>query len=216
MISLLRTTLFVLPWVLLIGILSWLLVEEKLTTDDTAPTQEVYQSSILIRVEQMGNLELVKYNFQEVTEIKKVAESMDFKFFKWKAQTDSKAVLISSGSAVGCIDLTRLKRSDISADGDTLYVTLPAPEMCFFKIDLEKSRIYDLQIDYLLKEDRAAFMEELYETAEANIKTTALEMGIIEQARENAQVLLRPLFEEISGKPVVLTFGMESKIFPDR
>lgn len=209
MISLLRTILFVLPWALLIGILSWLLVEEKLTTDDIEPSREVYQSSILNRVEQMGNLELVKYNFQEVTEIKKVAESMDFKFFKWKAQTDSKAVLISSGSAVGCIDLTRIRREDINAGSDTVYITLPTPEMCFFKIDLEKSRIYDLQIDYLRKEDRAAFMDQLYDEAEKNIRKTALDMGILEQARENAQTLLQPLFEEISGKPVVLTFSME-------
>ncbi len=164
----------------------------------------------------MGNLELVKYNFQEVTEIKKVAETMDFKFFKWKAQTDSKAVLISSGSAVGCIDLTQLKRSDINDISDTLYIKLPAPTMCFFKIDMEKSRIYDLQIDYLLKEDRAAFMDQLYDEAEQNIKNTALSMGILDQARDNAQTLLRPLFEEISGKPVVLSFAMEAKISSDR
>ncbi len=216
MISLLRTILFVLPWALLIGILSWLLVEEKLTVDNSAPSKEIYQSSILTRVEQMGNLELVKYNFQEVTEIKKVAETMDFKFFKWKAQTDSKAVLISSGSAVGCIDLTQLKRSDINDISDTLYIKLPAPTMCFFKVDMEKSRIYDLQIDYLLKEDRAAFMDQLYDEAEQNIKNTALSMGILDQARDNAQTLLRPLFEEISGKPVVLSFAMETKISSDR
>lgn len=211
MIALLRTILFVLPWALLIGLLSWLLLEEKLTSDDGEPPREVYQSSILNRVEQMGNLELVKYNFQEVTEIKKAAESMDFKFFKWKAQTDSKAVLISSGSAVGCIDLTRIRREDINAESDTVYITLPTPEMCFFKIDLEKSRIYDLQIDYLRKEDRASFMDQLYDEAEKNIRKTALDMGILEQARENAQTLLQPLFEEISGKPVVLTFSMDIK-----
>ena len=211
MIALLRTLLFVLPWALLIGLLSWLLIEEKLSPDDTTPTKEIYQSSILTRVEQMGNLELVKYNFQEVTEIRKVAEAMDFKFFKWKAQTDSKAVLISSGSAVGCIDLTRLRLSDINTENDTLYVRLPAPEMCFFKIDLEKSRIYDLQIDYLRKEERAAFMDQLYDEAEKNIRTTALEMGILDQARENAQILLQPLFEEISGRPVVLGFSLDSK-----
>ena len=216
MISLLRTILFVLPWVLLIGVLSWLLVEEKLTIDDSEPSREVYQSSVLTRVEQMGNLELVKYNFQEVTEIKKVAESMDFKFFKWKAQTDSKAVLISSGSAVGCIDLTSLSSADINTEGDTLYVKLPAPEMCFFKVDLEKSRIYDLQIDYLPKEERADFMEQLYDEAEKNIRATALNMGILEQARENAQTLLQPLFEEISGKPVVLSFGMDVENRLDR
>lgn len=211
MIALLRTILFVLPWALLIALLSWLLIDEKLTSDDSAPTRETYQSSILTRVERMGNLELVKYNFQEVTEIKKVAESMDFKFFKWKPQTDSRAVLISSGSAVGCIDLTRLRSTDIITANDTLYIRLPAPEMCFFKIDLEKSRIYDLQIDYLRKEDRAAFMDQLYDEAEKNIRKTALDMGILEQARENAHLLLQPLFEEISGRPVVLSFGMDTK-----
>lgn len=216
MISLLRTLLLVIPWILLLAILSWLLIEEKLSPEEYTVNQETYQTILLSRVENMGNLELVRYNFQEVTELKKIADSYDFKFFKWKVKTDSKAVLISSGSAAGCIDLTKVKASHISTVDDTLYVTLPAPNICFFKIDLEKSRIYDLQMDYLRKEDQPEFMEELYSKAEESIKNSALDMGILDKAGENGITLLKPLFEEISKRPVVITYQLPEIEIPTR
>ncbi|SHK38815.1 Protein of unknown function [Reichenbachiella agariperforans] len=208
MIRLLKSILTVLPWLLLAGIISWMLVEEKFFTDHTDDTLEIHQSSILTRTEQIGKLELVKYNFQEVTEIKKVADYIDLKLFKYKPVPDSKAVLISSGTAVGCINLVQLTKDHIHQQNDTLYIRLPKPELCYFKIDLDQSRIYDLQIDYMNKEEKAKFMEQLYQEAESSIHQSAMEMGILDQTRNNAQDILVPLFEGLTGKKVVVTFEL--------
>ena len=129
----------------------------------------------------------MKYNFQEVSEVKKMADYVDLKFFKYKPVPDSKGVLISQGSAAGCIDLTKIKLEDITEENDTIYVSLPSPELCYFKIDLEKSRIYDLQVNYMSRDDQKEFIQELYKVAEAQIQDTALETGILDQTRENAQ-----------------------------
>ncbi|UXP31776.1 DUF4230 domain-containing protein [Reichenbachiella agarivorans] len=211
MIRLIRSILQILPWILLLAMLSWMVVEEKFFGDDPTVREEIYLSSVLSKVEQMGKLELVKYNFQEVTELKQVADYIDLKLFKYKPVPDSKAVLISTGMAVGCINLTQINRKSIREKNDTLYVRLPQPELCYFKIDLEQSRIYDLQIDYMNKEDKAKFMERLYQEAETKIRSSALEMGILEQTKENAKTILTPIFEGLSDKAVIFTFDIPTE-----
>ncbi|MEP5612912.1 MAG: DUF4230 domain-containing protein [Cyclobacteriaceae bacterium] len=212
MIKSLGVMLKLLPWILLTALISWMLFQEKLSNIWTEGEKETYQSTILNRVEQIGKLELVKYNFQEVTEIKKIADYVDLKLFKYKPLPDAKAVLISQGSATGCIDLTQLKASDLSEKSDTLYVSLPQPEICNFKIDLEKSRLYELQISYLPTTDQKEFIEQLYEVAEAEIREAALKSGILDQTMGNAELMLKPLLENISGKVVIITYQLDQSI----
>lgn len=201
-----------LPWVLLVIALVWIGFTGNFGFERIKGQTDTYQSTLLTRVEQIGKLELAKYNFQEVTEIKRVGDVIDLKFYKFKVAPDSKAVLISQGSATGCIDLTLLKPSDLREDGDTLYISLPKPEMCYFKIDLEKSRLYDLQINYLPVNERSKFIQELYQVAEQEIKVAALKTGIMEQTIENARLVLKPLFESISGKTVIIKFKMGTQL----
>ena len=125
MINLAKLILKILPWLLVVGLLSWMLIQEKMSFSSERVT-EIETNTILTKVEQRGKMELVKYNFQEVTEIKKIANSIDFKFFKYKPLPDSKGVLISQGSAAGCIDLTKIRVEDIQSENDTIYIKLPA------------------------------------------------------------------------------------------
>ena len=167
---------------------------------------ETYQSLVLDKVENIGKIELVRYNFQEITELKKLSAELDFRFFKLKNGPDSKAVLISKGEAAGCIDLTKITPKDIFTRGDTLFIKLPSPELCYFKLDLQESRIYDLNLGYLSDEDTEKFMDELYKKAESELKNAAIKSGIFQATITNAQVMLRPLFEEISDKKVQFVY----------
>ncbi len=200
------------PWALLLLLVLWLGFTNGFGIDRIKGSKETYQNTLLTRVEQIGKLELAKYNFQEVTEIKRVADVVDLKFFKYKIAPDSKAVLISQGSATGCLDLGKIGPEDIRIDTDTLYVTLPAPEICYFKIDLEKSRLYDLQINYLPPEQRTQFIQELYQVAERDIQEAALQTGILEQTNENALLVLKPLFESVSNKTVILQTRLDMRL----
>ncbi|WP_421764041.1 DUF4230 domain-containing protein [Ekhidna sp.] len=208
MINLLKLLLKILPWLLVVGLLSWMLIQEKMNFSKERIT-EIETNTILTKVEQLGKMELVKYNFQEVTEIRKIANSIDFKFFKYKPLPDSKGVLISQGSAAGCIDLSKIQLKDVLGRNDTIFISLPTPEICYFKIDLEKSRLYDLQIEYMRQEDRRDFVQELYKVAEKQIKNSSLESGILEQTRENAHSVLRPILESISDKTIILRFELD-------
>ena len=209
MIGLLKIILKILPWLLVIGLLGWMLMKETFSFQRMEGGKEIYQNTILNRVDQMGKMELVKYSFQEVTEIKKMADYIDFKLFKYRPIPDARAVLISQGSATGCIDLSLITEEDLTERNDTLYVTLPPPELCYFKIDLENSRLYDLKVTYMSEADRKSFIQELYRVAEKEIRDTAMETGILDQTRENAQIILKPLFESISGKTVMIQVKMD-------
>ncbi|MFK7952951.1 MAG: DUF4230 domain-containing protein [Ekhidna sp.] len=211
MINLLKLLLKILPWLIVVGLLSWMLIQEKLGSVWVEGNKEVRQTTILTKVEQMGKLELVKYNFQEVSEVKKIADYIDLKLFKYKPVPDAKGVLISQGSAAGCIDLTKIQLTDIEEVNDTIYVTLPLPELCYFKIDLEKSRIYDLQVNYMQPDDQKKFVQELYKVSEEQIRATAMEKGILEQTKENAHSVLRPILENISSQKVMIRFGLNGQ-----
>jgi hypothetical protein len=89
---------------------------------------------------------------------------------------------------------------------DTLYIKLPAPELCYFKLDLKQSQIYDLNLGYLSNEDKAKFMDDLYKKAEGELESAAIQSGIYEMTLANAEVVLKPLFEEVSGKSIVFLY----------
>lgn len=187
-----------LPWAILVGVAVWLYTNRDKFTDDEPIS--VSNETILKEIENLGKLELVKYNFKEITELKKNSKEY-LKFFK--LGPDSKIALISVGEAVGCIDLAKMKVEDIRTENDTLFIRLPDPELCYYKLDLNKTRIYSLQTNPLI--DEKAFVKKAYQNAESEIRKAALNSGILEQTLNNSEQFLKPFLEEISQKTVVFT-----------
>lgn len=150
---------------------------------------------VLEQVETLGKMELVKFKFKDVLEHK-------VEYSWWP---DSKAVLIISGEAVGCIDLSKVKKENITDGKDTLYLRLPAPEICYSKINHKDSRVYNTQ-SYSF--DQTKLVEQAYKEAEKQIQKTALQSNILEQTRTNADKILKPMFEQLTKKKVILTYEL--------
>lgn len=201
----LRLIFKILPWLIVVVLLLWVYLIFKSTQDTET---EINRSAMLYKIESLGKLELVRYNFKEITEIKEISKEY-FRLFK--LGPDSEIALISEGQAVGCIDLTKITEKDITLNNDTLYVRLPPAEICYYKLDMEKTRIYALKTNPL--KDEKKFIQKAYKHAEREIKEAAINTGILEQTRSNAELILKPLLEEISGKKVVLTDQTESVRF---
>ncbi|HAA16931.1 MAG TPA: DUF4230 domain-containing protein [Cytophagales bacterium] len=201
-----KKALQLLPWLLVVilGLLFFLFFRQ---TPDLTPNrnegQMVIQSTtVLEKVEDLGKLELVKHTFSEIIELKKENISYDTWFGRINApSTGAEIVLFTAGEAVGCIDLTKLAQEDIEEEGDTLWITLPQPELCYFKVDLENTRIYSYEVGYL--EDEKVFIDSAYKTAERKIQEAAIQSNILDQTAENAELMLGPLFSEVSGKKVL-------------
>lgn len=169
---------------------------------NSKPTEPVItHNMVLQQVTAIGKLELVKYHFKDVVEYQK--EQTDYSIIN-RMLPKAKAVLIVSGEAIGCIDLTKITTNDISDSQDTIYVYLPKPEMCVNKIDHQQSKVYDLANGYFVEQGK--MVSDAYAAAETQIQQSALSMGILEQTNENAVKILGPMLEKIAGKKVVLRF----------
>lgn len=181
-----------LPWVLVLlaGWFIWKkLMPHWLKTEDKIT---VTHNTVLTKVEALGRLELVRYNFKDVVEYKKEIQFLP----------DSRSVLIVSGEAVGCLDLSKVRKQDIVfPDDSTMLVYLPKPEICYSKIDHAKSKILFMENTYF---QDAELVDEAYKYAEKNIARSANHSGILKQTERNAERMLKPLLEAFSGRKVIL------------
>lgn len=162
------------------------------------PTIISNHNVVLEKIEELGKLELVKYKFRDVLEY-------NIKYDWWP---DSKTILIISGEAVGCIDLKKIQQKDIRDTKDTVYVHLPTPELCYYKLNHNESKVYDTK-SYSM--DATKMVSGAYAEAEKQVKRTALQSNILEQTKMNGEKLLKPLLEQISNKKVVFTYQPEIK-----
>lgn len=151
------------------------------------------QSIVLKEIKTLGKLELVRYTFKDIVEHEQVNAFLP----------NANAVLIVEGEATGCLDLTQINLDDITATDDSITVQLPNPELCGWKINHDRSRVYDTHFSFL---NESQLVSDAYRKAERQVKQAALTGGILNQTRQNANQLLRPLLERVSGKKVGLTF----------
>ena len=193
---LLRVLIRLLPWILVItvGIFIWRSFKDFFGTDDTEePAVTVNYNTILTSVEELGKMELVRYNFKDVVEYEKEVS---------RYIPNSKVVLIVAGEAVGCVDFTKIQAGDIVFEGDSIVqIALPEPELCYYKVNHSQSKVFSKENTYF---QDAELVEESFKYAENNIKRAALNSGILRQTTENAEKILKPMLEEITGKRVVL------------
>jgi Protein of unknown function (DUF4230) len=182
-------------------IVASIFVWEKLRNFNFFAVKEIKttHNMVLREITLLGKLELANFAFRDVVEQELVRDYLP----------NPKAILIVQGEAIGCIDLTKVKAEDISSKDDTLIVHLPDPELCSYKIDHSKSKIYDTEYAFM---NEQSLMNEAYTRAEDKIKQSALEMGILEQTKKNANLVLKPLLENISGKKVILQYRMKATL----
>lgn len=148
---------------------------------------------ILQQVEELGKLELVRYNIQDIVEYRKMREWLP----------NSKTILMVSGEVVSCVDLTLLTQDDITVIGDSVNILLPMPEICHVKIDHTRSRVYDVQFGLW---DTPKLVDEAYRAAEESIYKQALDMGVAPQSRDSAVKLLTPILQALGYKKVSIYF----------
>ena len=84
---------------------------------------------------------------------------------------------------------------------ELVQVALPEPELCYYKIDHSKSKVFSKENTYFQDAD---LVQESYRYAESNVKEAAINSGILRQTQVNAEKVLKPILEEVTGRKVVL------------
>ena len=203
----------ILPWFLLIVIVFTMYISNQWPFNKKIKQErQILETSVILKeVEKLGKLELVRYNFKEVFEYKRLSNgkivgnsilnSHDY-------DPDLSVILIATGEAVGCIDLTKLEITDIDIDNDSIVIYLPAPELCYHKLDLENTKIYSFNKEswwsrmFADESEKNAVLQMAYNKAESRLKEAAIESGIFYSTNENVENMLKPLLNRMTGKSI--------------
>lgn len=161
--------------------------------------EEVKHEAVVERIQLMGKVQLVQFHIRDVVEYKVERELF---------LPDSKVLMIVAGEIGACIDLQKLKDSDVKRGETKTVITLPAPEICYVKVNHERSTIYDKK-SWMFLDDDAELMDKAYKEAERFLNRPEVQEPALTEARKNAPVILGPVFEKIAGQPVEIRFGLK-------
>lgn len=183
---------------LLVVSLLWIIISQ--TKSRKEPVSSISSHvEILESIESIGNLELVRMHMQDIMEHQLVRQWLP----------NAKAILIINGEAVGCIDLKKINQDNILISNDTISLLLPSPELCYCKINHEKSRVYDTQNNFF---SGAKLIDEAYKEAEKHLRKKVLEAGILNETKENAILFFVPFFESLGFNHVSIMFEEDLSI----
>jgi len=158
--------------------------------------KEFHEDVMVQKITAMGKLELVKYSMKDVIEQKEVRSILP----------DKRILFVAVGEVTGCIDLTKIQKKDIVKVGeDSVTVTLPNPEICYVKLDHQKSKVYDVSGTWF-NADVQDMVEGIYKIAEQRLLKNASDMQLLQKTKQNATLIFKPMLENLSGKKVGLIF----------
>ena len=204
MMSTLIKYIFGLVVLVLLGFIAFDIFQEKYLDMNqeglVVEEEEVSNFIVLEKIEAMGKIELVKYQLKDA-----VAYS-DKRSTKSMFMPDRKILLILSGEAVGCIDFTKIGKEHIIQAGDSVFVNLPQPELCYAKINHRDCKVYDLSTAKVL--DKTDLIDIAYKMAEKRVEKMALASNMMEETKRNAELLLKPLLEQLTEKKVIFSYQL--------
>ncbi|MDB5272102.1 MAG: hypothetical protein JWO58_469 [Chitinophagaceae bacterium] len=169
----------------------WFLFGKKTFQEESTITND----AAITKIQAIGKLELVQLNIKDVLEYK----------IKRDYLPDSRMLIMVNGEMAGCVDLQKISDSDISETKDTLTLLLPAPEVCYTKINHNKSKVYNASTFSWL-DNETEMVESLYKKADAYFASDSIKSIIVAETKKNAPTILVPLLENISNKKVVLHY----------
>ena len=154
---------------------------------------------IIEQVRALSKLETVHYQMQKVISGTSTGPLPDF-------LTDDKILLVAQGEVVAGIDLGKLTNGDITVQGDTVTIRLPDAEILYSKIDNDKTYVYERQTNIFRKFAPDPNLEtQVRQAAEAEIRQSAIEDGILIKARTNAEQVLRTLITGLGYEEILFS-----------
>jgi hypothetical protein len=143
-------------------------------------TIDVSSPTVVEKIRQLSRLETVVYSLDKIVEGDR--ENAILPGFL----AGDKLLLIAHGEVIAGIDLAQLKSGDVQVKGDAVQVRLPAPQILTTRLDNARTRVYSRTTGLLVSTD-PNLESEVRLTAEKQIAQAALDDGILDKARQNAQ-----------------------------
>lgn len=160
------------------------------------PTVVVDPVTIVRQVRSLARLETIQYSVEKVITAETGQGAFGFLF-------GDRLLFVAHGVVIAGVDMEQLGPDDLELRDNVLYVTLPEPEIFIATLDNEKSFVYDRETGILRQSD-INLETTARRVAEDEIEQAALEDGILNMARQNAENYLYRLLIEVGNYPEVI------------
>lgn len=155
------------------------------------PTPTIIPDPITIihEVQALARLETIQYTVEKVIVAEDNQGTLAFLF-------GDRLLFVAHGTVIAGIDLQKLGPDDLRLENGVLYVDLPDAEIFVATLDNEASYVYDRDTG-LMTRGNPDLETAARQAAEQQIREAALEDGILDLARQNAEYFLAKFFEAL-------------------
>jgi hypothetical protein len=156
---------------------------------------DVSQPAVVDRIRRLSRLETVVFSLDKIVEGERESS------FLPNFLVGEKLLLIAHGEVTAGVDLDQLKPGDVTVNGDSVTVRLPAPVVLSTRLDNQKTRIYSRTTGLLVSAD-PDLETQVRQAAEQQLTQAALADGILDKARQNARTGIAALLAGLGFKNV--------------
>lgn len=163
--------------------------------------------SVVTAVRDLARLESVEYHVERVIDLRD-RQSLLFGLIK----TQDAILFVAVGQVTAGVDLNELAEEDVIVDRDrgTAVITLPPARVHTVRLDNERSWVYARSTD-VLAQRREDLETRARREAERTLEQAAIDTGILQRARSNAEHTVAALVRSLGYTTVTVTSRTEAQ-----
>ncbi len=158
-------------------------------------TIDISRPTVIASIQRLARLESVVYTMDKVVEGDRSSQYLP------DILTGDKLLLIVHGQAVAGVDLSQIQAGNVEIEGRSVTVTMPAAELLSVSLDNSKTRVYSRLTGLLVPTD-PNLESETREKAEADLRQSALDSGILTTAEGNVRATLTILLHSLGFQQI--------------
>jgi hypothetical protein len=149
-------------------------------TPTSSPTQTPTPTPtpivVITHIKELGRLETTEYAMQTVIDLSNEPDNLWEKIFG-----SDQLMLVAEGEVVAGFDLDKILDEDITVEGTSVRIILPAPEILYSRIDNERTQVYERRTGLFVPPD-ISLESRARQLAEKALTEWAIERGIYDKA----------------------------------
>ena len=156
---------------------------------------DISQPTVIASIQRLARLESVVYTMDKVIEGDRTSQYLP------DILTGDKLLMIVHGQAVAGVDLSQVQASSVQIDGRSVLLTMPPAQLLSVSLDNSKTRVYSRVTGLLVPAD-PNLESEVREKAEADLRQSALDSGILTTAEGNARATLTTMLRSLGFQQI--------------